>query len=178
MENIFCVFFWLFLVHNESEESYICSSWNASSMFACDVNYVKEFNIKKEDIGALGSTFAISYSISKLVGGIVADFRYFFKIILCIKVLSSTKYLFGFGLLFAGISNIGFGLVQSDQFAYLGIAWFLNGLCQGVAFSPSMRKYVPAFNLCIVARLLTVWFRKEERGTWWAAVSTSQAVGF
>ena len=61
-----------------------------------------------------------------------------------------------------GVFNIAFGFCSS--IFWFAVFWGLNGWFQGMGWPPS-------------AKILTHWFSKSERGTWWAIWSTAHSVG-
>jgi len=110
---------------------------------------ISELGFTKSDLGILGSVLSISYGISKFTSGIIGD-------------RSNPRYLMSFGLILTGIINIAFGF--SSTILAFAILWALNGYFQGYGWPPA-------------CRLLTHWYAKKERGTWWSLWSTSHNVG-
>lgn len=108
-----------------------------------------DLGLTKSNIGDLLTILSISYGLSKLFSGILAD-------------RANTRYLMAVGLLLTGLCSVGFGF--SSSFFLLAIFWGLNGWFQGWGW-PACTKQ------------LTYWFSRKERGKWWAAFSTSHAVG-
>jgi len=103
----------------------------------------------KAQLGILGSILYISYGLSKFASGVMSD-------------QSNPRYFMAFGLIITGITNILFGCSSSlILFAFL---CGLNGWFQGWGWPPC-------------ARLLTHWYSRSERGTWWSVWSTSHNVG-
>lgn len=103
----------------------------------------------KADLGILASILYITYGLSKFVSGFMSD-------------RSNPRYFMAIGLIATGIFNICFGL--SSSLLFFAIFWGLNGWFQGWGWPPC-------------ARLLTHWYSRSERGTWWGAWSTSHNVG-
>lgn len=103
----------------------------------------------KAQLGVIGSTLYITYGISKFVSGVMSD-------------QSNPRYFMAFGLIITGLSNIFFGL--SSSIFLFTLWWGINGWFQGWGWPPC-------------ARLLTHWYSKSERGTWWSVWSTSHNIG-
>lgn len=105
--------------------------------------------LDKPTLGLMGTVFYLIYGISKFVSGIISD-------------KSNPRYFMGIGLILTGIVNIAFGLSTS---APLFIAlWAVNAYFQGWGWAPC-------------SKLLTFWYSKSERGTWWSIQSSSHNVG-
>jgi len=100
-------------------------------------------------LGLCGTVFYVCYGISKFISGMLSD-------------ISNPRYFMSFGLIITGILNILFGMSSSIYFMIL--IWGANGIFQGWGWPP-------------VAKQLTHWFAKKERGTWWSLCSTSHNVG-
>jgi OPA family sugar phosphate sensor protein UhpC-like MFS transporter len=108
-----------------------------------------DLGFDKADVGILATVFAVFYGISKFTNGIFCD-------------RSNPRYFMAFGLILTGIFNILFGF--SSSLFIFGLLWALNGWFQGWGWPPC-------------AKLLTHWFGREERGTWWSACTTSHNIG-
>lgn len=109
----------------------------------------QDLGFDKADLGLISTMLAISYGISKLVSGIIAD-------------RSNARWFMSIGLFITAVLNLWFGAVSS---LYLfAIIWALNGWFQGFGWPPC-------------ARLLAHWYSQNERGTWWAFWSTSHNIG-
>lgn len=100
---------------------------------------------ENHQLGLILSSQNLAYAISKFLGGIISD-------------RLSSRILFSSGLLVSGLAAIIFSLV--DSLPLFTLAWFLNGLAQGVGW--------PA-----IAKLLKNWFEPSELGTWWSMASAS-----
>lgn len=104
------------------------------------------------DTGQLGivlSAFALSYGASKFLSGILAD-------------RANARYFLPIGLIATGICNILFGMSSS---VYLfALMWGLNAWFQGFGATPC-------------ARLLTYWYSRSERGSWWSYWNVSHNFG-
>lgn len=107
-----------------------------------------EEGLGNEQVGLILSSQNLAYAISKFLGGIISD-------------RLSSRLLFSVGLLTSGLAAVLFSLV--DSVALFTLAWFINGLAQGVGW--------PA-----IAKLLKNWFDPAELGTWWSAASASANV--
>jgi OPA family sugar phosphate sensor protein UhpC-like MFS transporter len=108
-----------------------------------------ELGISFKMIGLCSTTFYICYGISKFISGMLSD-------------NSNPRYFMSIGLIITGILNICFGMCSSLYM--MAAIWGLNGIFQGWGWPP-------------VAKQLTYWFSKRERGTWWSVCSTSHNVG-
>lgn len=102
-----------------------------------------------EQLGVIMSVFPLAYGFSKLLAGVLSD-RF------------STRLFMACGLALTGVVNILFGM-QTSLYAFCGL-WFLNGVFQGSGAPPC-------------AKLLTSWYPKSERGTWWGFWNTSHNTG-
>lgn len=110
---------------------------------------ITDLGFDKAQLGIIGSTLYISYGISKFVSGVMSD-------------QSNPRYFMAVGLMITGLSNIFFGF--SSSILLFSLWWGLNGWFQGWGWPPC-------------ARLLTHWYSKSERGTWWSIWSTSHNIG-
>ncbi|AEB55099.1 MULTISPECIES: MFS transporter [Chlamydia] len=108
-----------------------------------------DLGFDKAQLGIIGSTLYISYGISKFVSGVISD-------------QSNPRYFMALGLIVTGFTNIFFGM--SSSILLFALWWGLNGWFQGWGWPPC-------------ARLLTHWYSKSERGTWWSVWSTSHNIG-
>mmetsp|Transcript_11434 Transcript_11434/g.19587 ORF Transcript_11434/g.19587 Transcript_11434/m.19587 type:complete len:634 (+) Transcript_11434:330-2231(+) len=102
-----------------------------------------------EQLGIITSIFPVAYGISKLVAGILSD-------------SFSTRVFMAVGLAATGVINIIFGM-QTSLVSFC-VLWALNGIFQGFGAPPC-------------AKLLTTWYPKSERGTWWGFWNTSHNTG-
>lgn len=110
---------------------------------------MQDLGYDKAQLGILVSVLYITYGLSKFASGVMSD-------------QSNPRYFMAFGLIITGITNIFFGL--SSSLLFFAVFWGLNGWFQGWGWPPC-------------ARLLTHWYSKSERGTWWSLWSTSHNVG-
>lgn len=110
---------------------------------------IADLGFTKTQLGFLSSVLALSYGASKFVTGIISD-------------RSNPRYIMGIGLILTGIVNIFFGL--SSSLFLFALFWGLNGWFQGWGWPPS-------------AKLLTHWYSKSERGSWWSMWNTAHNLG-
>lgn len=108
-----------------------------------------DLGLDKSQLGILASVLSITYGLSKFVSGIFSD-------------RSNPRFFMAIGLILTGIVNIFFGL--SSSILFFAVFWGLNGWFQGFGWPPC-------------SRLLTHWYSKSERGTWWSLWSTSHNLG-
>lgn len=104
-----------------------------------------EEGLSNDQVGLILSSQNLAYAISKFLGGIISD-------------RLSSRLLFSAGLLISGLAAVLFAIM--DSVPLFTLAWFLNGLAQGVGW--------PA-----IAKLLKNWFDPAELGTWWSLASAS-----
>ncbi|KAI0561888.1 UhpC Sugar phosphate permease regulatory protein (IC) [Gracilaria domingensis] len=109
----------------------------------------EKLNLSLQQVGLISSCFPATYGISKLFGGMAADLR-------------SPRIMLSVGLLLAALCNAMFAAGNSVTF--FAVLWALNGLVSSVGF--------PA-----CAKLLSVWFSRSERGTYWGLLNVSLNVG-
>ena len=102
-----------------------------------------------EQLGIIMSVFPLAYGFSKLLAGILSD-RF------------STRLFMSVGLAVTGVINILFGF-QTSLYAFVAL-WLANGFFQAAGAPPC-------------AKLLTTWYSKSERGTWWGFWNTSHNTG-
>lgn len=110
---------------------------------------IADLGFDKAQLGIIGSTLYFSYGISKFISGVMSD-------------QSNPRYFMAIGLMITGLTNIFFGM--SSSIVLFALWWGLNGWFQGWGWPPC-------------ARLLTHWYAKSERGTWWSVWSTSHNIG-
>ncbi|MEM7174742.1 MAG: phosphoglycerate transporter protein PgtP [Chlamydiota bacterium] len=103
----------------------------------------------KTELGFILSLLGISYAVSKLLNGVVAD-------------KANLRLLMSMGLILTGVCNLFCGFSSSITFfaVFIGI----NGLFQGWGAPPC-------------AKLLTYWYSRKERGRWWGLWNTSHNLG-
>lgn len=110
---------------------------------------VHDLGLSYSQLGILSTLLYITYGISKFTSGVLSD-------------KSNPRYFMSVGLILTGILNILFGM--SSSLFCLAIIWGMNGIFQGWGWPP-------------IAKQLTHWYSKRERGTWWSVCSTSHNVG-
>lgn len=110
---------------------------------------IQDLGFDKSEVGILGTLLYLSYGLSKFASGILSD-------------RSNPRYFMSIGLIITGFCNIFFGL--SSSLLFFALFWTLNGWFQGWGWPPC-------------ARLLTHWYSKNERGSWWSSSSLSHNVG-
>lgn len=110
---------------------------------------MQELQLDKSQLGIIGSLFALTYGISKFANGVFSD-------------QSNPRYFMALGLILTGLLNIFVGF--SSSLLMLALFWGLNGWFQGFGSPP-----------CI--RLLSHWYSRSERGSWWSTWTVSQNVG-
>lgn len=102
-----------------------------------------------EQLGIIVSVFPLAYGFCKLIAGVLSD-RF------------STRLFMAFGLAATGVINILFGM-QTSLYWFVAL-WLANGFFQAAGAPPC-------------AKLLTTWYSKSERGTWWGFWNTSHNTG-
>ena len=108
-----------------------------------------DLGYSKAELGILGTALYLSYGVSKFVSGIMSEY-------------SNPRYFMAAGLIITGLLNIWFGF--SSSIVMFTIICALNGWFQGFGW--------PA-----CTKLLTYWYSRSERGTWWSICATSHGVG-
>eukprot|EP00741_Cyanophora_paradoxa_P006848 tig00001056_g6623.t1 len=108
-----------------------------------------ELGMTLEQIGLITSIFPIAYGTSKFASGVIAD-------------LVSPKQFLALGLILTGILNLVFTLRPDPM--WMSIVWGITG-------------WISAFGGPSCAKLLTVWFSQNERGTWWGLWNCSHNLG-
>lgn len=109
----------------------------------------QDLGFDKGTLGLISSISALVYGMSKFFSGILSDH-------------SNARYFMSVGLIMTGICNILFGM--SSSLLFFAIFWGLNGWFQGFGWPPC-------------ARLLTHWYSRSERGSWWSSWNVSHNVG-
>lgn len=109
----------------------------------------EDLALTTEQIGMISTVFYLSYGMSKFASGVLSD-------------RSNPRYLMAAGLVLTGIFNICFGF--SSSLWVLCFFWGMNGIFQGWGWLP-------------ITKLLSYWYAKKERGTWWSFCGTSHNVG-
>lgn len=141
--------YWRIRIFYSMYIGYITYYLTRSSFKILDIFLVSEGLLTKEKHGIILAAFGISYALSKFIAGILTDF-------------TNPKLLMSIGILLSGIANLA--ITQGTSFSFFLVVWILNGFCQGLGWPP-------------VAKMLTKWYSKKERGRWWGLWSTSHNVG-
>ena len=110
---------------------------------------MNELGMTTTQSGAMSSAFYILYGLAKFSSGIIAD-----------KV--SPQYILGPALILIGILNFMMG--ASDSITGLMTVYALTALMQGSGFPP-------------IAKALSYWFSRKERGMWYSFWNASHNVG-
>lgn len=118
-------------------------------------------------LGIIGTTLYITYSIGKFTNGMIADkasLRKFLPTALLISVISNLAFVISAWLITPGKVSF-FGLPSASILLWLlAFFWGCNGWVQSVGFTP-------------IARSFTFWFSNRERGRKWTLWSTSHQLG-
>lgn len=118
----------------------------------------KEFNLTNSDLGILLGTFYVTYGVGKFINGMLAD-------------KANVRTFFSTALIMAAISLFCFAI--SASFSFISISallflfsffWGANGWFQSMTFPP-------------IAKSLTFWYAKKDRGIKWSLISTSHQIG-
>ena len=128
---------------------YMFYYFSRNSFAVAKTSIGEDLGFSNAELGIVTSAFAVTYGISKFVSGILSD-------------RANARYFMSIGLIVAGGINLLFGL-SSSIWAF-AIIWACNGWFQGFGWPP-------------LARLLTNWYSKSERGRWWSFCNTSQNMG-
>lgn len=110
---------------------------------------ISHTSLTAADFGLMSTLYYILYGSMKFAGGVIVD-----------KV--NPRVMTGPALIFVGIINIAFGFSNSTS-AFIGL-YCLNAIVQGTSFPP-------------MAKIMSEWFSKNERGRWWAVVEAAHNVG-
>ena len=111
---------------------------------------MKKDNIGERQIGAIASSLAGIYAMSKFSAAVITDHV-------------SCRLLFCAGLVGTGLCNLCFSEV-SWSFAAMSCLWGLNGVFQGGGW-PS------------AAKLMMAWYPSDVRGSYWSMVSSGTNMG-
>ena len=108
--------------------------YNRKSFTALIPTLHKSVGLRESELGAISSSFALSYGLSKFICGVLSD-----------KL--QARELFLIGLFGTGLCNAFFTVCRRvDMFVFI---WFGNGLLQGLSWPPC-------------SKLLKEWFRPNE----------------
>lgn len=124
-------------------------------------------NYSNTQLGIIGSTLYIAYSLGKFTNGILADranIRTFLPTALLISAFANFAFVISALLITPGKITF-FGLPTASILLWvLAFFWGCNGWVQSMGFPP-------------IARSFTYWFSNNERGRKWALWSTSHQIG-
>lgn len=124
-------------------------------------------NYSNTQLGIIGSTLYITYSIGKFTNGVLADranIRTFLPTALLISAFSNFAFVISALLITPGKFTF-FGLPSASILLWvLAFFWGCNGWVQSMGFPP-------------IARSFTFWFSNSERGRKWSLWSTSHQLG-
>ena len=101
------------------------------------------------DFGIISTLYYIIYGTSKFINGVCAD-------------KFNPRAIFGPALIIVGIANLCIG--GSSSVTMIIVFYCINAFFQGSGFPP-------------VAKALSVWYSKNERGTWWSIWDISHNAG-
>lgn len=119
------------------------------SMTYATPELMADLSLNAEQIGLMGTLSYIAYGVSKFISGALSD-RY------------NPRYFMSIGLFATAVANLLFGL--SSTIGVMCLLWAINGFFQGWGWPPC-------------SRLLTHWYAKKERGSWWGIWNTSHNLG-
>lgn len=142
-------FYWRVRILYSMYFGYVVYYFTRKSLIFAQPLLMQQMHISKTSLGLLGSSFYLTYGVSKFLSGVISD-------------KSNPRYFMAFGLIMTGILNLLFGFTSSMWL--FALIWILNGFFQGWGWPPC-------------ARLLTHWYAKSERGMWWGIWNTSHNVG-
>lgn len=110
---------------------------------------MKDLHLSASDFGLMSTLFYIIYGLSKFASGVISD-------------RANPRAMTGPALIIIGIINLLFS--TSNSILVFTILYCLNAVFQGTGFPP-------------MAKTLSNWFSKKERGTWWSIWNVSHNVG-
>ena len=118
-------------------------------------------------LGLLGSTLYLTYSIGKFTNGVLADrsnVRTFLPTALIVSAIANIAFVISAIFITPGKASF-FGMPSASVLIWiLAFFWGCNGWVQSMGFPP-------------IARSLTYWFSNNERGIKWSLWSTSHQIG-
>ena len=162
-------------IKNKAEITQKYSHYRKVLMFALYIGYVvsyigrknlsiampiisSTFGMNKFQLGLLSSTFYVTYGVGKMVNGILSDksnVRTFYSIALMCVAFCLFGFVFSSYLGFLPITTIAW---------IMAFFWGLGGWFHSMTFPP-------------IAKSLSYWFTKKERGLKWSIISTSHQIG-
>lgn len=140
--------YWRLRVFYAMYIGYVVYYFARSSLKSMQVFVVGDI-LTTQEYGMIIAATSIAYAVSKFLAGILTD-------------LANPRYIMFTGLIASGFLNIF--VTRFDSFIPLLTIWTMNGFLQGFGWPP-------------VAKMLTQWYTKKERGRWWGVWSTSHNVG-
>lgn len=127
----------------------------------------KALNMSNTELGLLGSTLYVTYGIGKFINGVIADkanVRTFLPTALILSAICNICFVLSSVFITPGHVSF-FGLPSATVLLWImAFFWGANGWFQSCGFPP-------------VAKSLSYWFSKSERGTKWSIWSTSHQIG-
>lgn len=127
----------------------------------------KALNMTNTELGILGSTLYVTYGIGKFINGVIADkanVRTFLPTALILSAICNICFVASAAFVTPGHVSF-FGLPSATVLLWImAFFWGANGWFQSCGFPP-------------VAKSLSYWFSKSERGTKWSIWSTSHQIG-
>ncbi len=126
-----------------------------------------DLHLSNTELGILGSTLYVTYGIGKFINGVLADksnVRTFLPTALILSAICNIC--FATSAIFITPGHVSFfGLPSATILLWvMAFFWGANGWFQSCGFPP-------------VAKSLSYWFSKSERGTKWSIWSTSHQIG-
>jgi OPA family sugar phosphate sensor protein UhpC-like MFS transporter len=142
-------YYWRFRIFSAMYLGYVVYYFSRSSFKILDTFMIQDGLLTKQSHGFILAAFGVTYAISKFVGGMITD-------------VSSPRFLMSMGIFLSGCINIL--ISYSSNYNTFFFLWVINGACQGLGWPP-------------VAKMLSNWYSKKERGSWWGFWSTSHNFG-
>lgn len=126
-----------------------------------------ELGYSNTELGLLGSTLYLTYSIGKFTNGVLADrsnVRTFLPTALIVSALANIAIVISSIFITPGKATF-LGLPAASVLLWvMAFFWGCNGWVQSMGFPP-------------IARSLAYWFSNNERGVKWSLWSTSHQIG-
>lgn len=142
---------------------YLCRKNISAALPA--IGYALDYS--NTQLGIIGSTLYVTYSLGKFTNGVLADrsnIRTFLPTALLISAFANIAFVLS-ALFFTPGKFTFFGLPSASILLWaLAFFWGCNGWVQSMGFPP-------------IARSFTYWFSNNERGLKWSLWSTSHQVG-
>ena len=109
-------------------------------------NLIADNGLSKDDVGAISSSFAVAYGLSKFFNSLLSDHV-------------SARKMFSMGLVLSGLGCLLFPF-SAGSVPISATLWFMEGVIQGLGWAPC-------------AKLLKVWYPPSQMGTWWSVLSSA-----